>query len=187
MIYNLPTSVEIDGIGYEIRSDYRAVLDILTALSDNDLKNAEKINVLLNIFYGDEIPENIGEAVQKCFGFISRNQPESDSRSTAPRLMDWQKDFNFIADAIMLKCGVDVRSVSYMHWWTFVGYYLNIGDCFFAQIISLRKKLKKNQKLDAIDKEFYRDNKQIVDLPERLTAEDAAVLSEWLGGGRNGG
>ena len=33
----LPTSVDIDGTEYEIRSDYRAALDICMAMSDAEL------------------------------------------------------------------------------------------------------------------------------------------------------
>ena len=34
LIYALPTSAEVNGKTYQIESDYRAVLDILAALSD---------------------------------------------------------------------------------------------------------------------------------------------------------
>ena len=34
MIYDLPTSLEVSGEIYEIRSDYRYALDILIALND---------------------------------------------------------------------------------------------------------------------------------------------------------
>ena len=112
MIYELPTSLVVGGIRHEIRSDYRAVLDILAALSDHELSDADKLNVLLNIFY-IEVPENIEDAVKQCFLFINRFQPENDS--SQPKLMDWDKDFNFIADAITVKTGHDIRAAEYIH------------------------------------------------------------------------
>ena len=42
MMYALPTSLEVRGTEYEIRSDYRAALDICAALSDPELDNQEK-------------------------------------------------------------------------------------------------------------------------------------------------
>lgn len=184
MTCNLPTSLEIGGKRYKIRTDYRAVLDIITALSDNELTDSDKVSVMLTIFYEDGIPDDTQEAITQCFAFINRFQP--DEPSNTPKLMDWEKDFNFIADAIAVKTGKEIREIDYLHWWSFVGFYMNIGDCFFAQIVSIRKKLKKGQKLDAADKEFYRSNKKIVDLSEKLTAEDEEILSEWLGGGAHG-
>lgn len=183
MIYELPTSLVVGGIRHEIRSDYRAVLDILAALSDHELSDADKLNILLNIFY-IEVPENIEDAVKQCFLFINRFQPENDSPQ--PKLMDWDKDFNFIADAITVKTGHDIRAAEYIHWWTFVGYYMNIGDCFFAQVVSVRKKRAKGQKLDDLDREFYRNNRALIDIDEQITPEEDALIAAWAGGENNG-
>lgn len=182
MNYSLPKAVEIDGISHAINSDYRAVLDILTALSDNELTDPEKLNVMLMIFYRGEIPRNADAAIAECFKFINRGMPSADKADSAPKLVDWSKDFPFIADAIMLKCGIDIRGSEYLHWWTFLGYYMNIGDCFFAQIVSIRKKLKKGKKLDDTDREFYKNNKEIIDLTAEETEEEKALLAEWIGG-----
>ena len=53
MTYTLPTSVEVGGVEYEIRSDYRAALDIIAALSDFELNDQERVIVALDIFYPD--------------------------------------------------------------------------------------------------------------------------------------
>lgn len=42
VIYSLPTSVEVDGTEYAIQSDYRAILDILVALTDRELNERDK-------------------------------------------------------------------------------------------------------------------------------------------------
>lgn len=179
MIYELPTALDVGGVRHEIRSDYRAVLDILTALTDPELSESEKLNILLTIFY-IEIPEDIGDAVKQCFAFINRFQPESDRAQ--PKLMDWEQDFGLIADAITLKAGRDIRSDEYMHWWTFVGYYMNIGDCYFAQVVSIRKKRIKGQKLDDTEREFYNNNRSIIDIEVKTTPEEDELLAMWLGG-----
>ena len=51
MIYDLPTAVEINGTEYEIRSDYRAILDIIAAVSDPELSEEEHAVAALDIFY----------------------------------------------------------------------------------------------------------------------------------------
>ena len=43
MRYDLPRSLEVDGEEREIRSDFRPVLDIITALNDLELTEREKV------------------------------------------------------------------------------------------------------------------------------------------------
>ncbi len=179
MIYDLPTALDVGGVRHEIRSDYRAVLDILAALSDCELTQADKLKILLTIFY-IEPPEDVEEAVRQCFAFINRFQPEDNN--TRPKLMDWDQDFGLIADAISIKAGRDIRADGYMHWWTFVGYYMNIGDCFFAQVVSVRKKRAKGQKLDETDREFYRSNRAAIEFAENTTPEEDELIAAWTGG-----
>lgn len=51
MEYTLPKTVFVGGREYSIRSDYRAILDICEALTDPELSNEEKADVMLYIFY----------------------------------------------------------------------------------------------------------------------------------------
>jgi hypothetical protein len=73
--------------------------------------------------------------------------------------------------------GYSVRDAkNYTHFWDFVGAYLEIGECTFNTIVSIRSKRAKGKKLDNWEQEFYRENKKMIDLPKKLTAEEA----EWL-------
>lgn len=65
--YDLPTSVTVDGTEYAVRTDYRAILDIITALNDPDLTDEDRAAVALGIFYEDALPENLQEALNRCF------------------------------------------------------------------------------------------------------------------------
>ena len=68
MEYTLPKTVSVGGREYSIRSDYRAILDICEALTDPELTNEEKAEVLLYIFYPDfaDIPvEDWQEAAKR--------------------------------------------------------------------------------------------------------------------------
>ena len=42
MNYALPKSLEVGGVEYEIRTDYRVILDAISALNDPDLYPIEK-------------------------------------------------------------------------------------------------------------------------------------------------
>ena len=64
---SLPTTLEVGGKEYAIRTDYRVALDIFLALTDIELDDTEKALEALEILYIDEIPvEHMQEALDKC-------------------------------------------------------------------------------------------------------------------------
>ena len=64
------------------------------------------------------------------------------------RLMDWDKDSSLIASAINKNMGKDIRSVKYMHWWTFMGAYMEISEGLFHEILQIRQKKMNGKKLE---------------------------------------
>lgn len=182
MIYDLPTSVEVCGVEYDIRSDYRAILDICVALHDVELDEREKAYVALLIFYPDfesMPPEHYEEAIKQCYQFIDCG--ESTQGKKQPRLMDWEQDFRYIVAPINRVAGKEIRSVEYMHWWTFISCYYEIGDCLFAQIVRIRDKKAKGKQLDKSEREFYRKNKDLIDLKQKYTQADNDTINMWIG------
>lgn len=192
--WSLPTSLDIGGKEYKIRSDYRAVLDILTAMNDPEIfepgmsekeKNIERVMTMLQILYEDfeSIPSNQwNEATKKAKEFIDCGM--SDDGKPKPRLMDWEQDAPLIIPAVNKVCHQDIRSLKYMHWWTFISLYMEIGDCMLSTVISIRKKRKKGQKLEKWEKEFYQNNKSIVDLKvkcEERSDEEKEALRKLFG------
>lgn len=144
MIYDLPTSIELGGTEYPIRSDYRAILDIVMALSDPEIEEWERIYSAVCAFYVEfsSIPlEYEQEAVKKCFWFINGGEDE-DPGPRQPRLVDWEQDFQLICAPVNRVLGKEVRALEYLHWWSFLSAYHEIGgDCTFAQVVSIRDKL----------------------------------------------
>ena len=192
MIYDLPTSVEIGGASYEIRSDYRAVLDILTALSDPELSDSDHAEAILDIFYFsptylDMRQEDYDEAIRKFIRFVNCGSDEENGKKS-PKLMDWEQDFPYIVAPVNRVLGLDVRAVPYdfgsntggLHWWTFMSAYQEIGDCLFAQIVGIRRKLARGKKLDKSEQEFYRNNRQLVDFKRKYTERENDILSMWV-------
>lgn len=182
MIYELPTGIDIQGIVYKIRSDYRAILDICMALSDPELDDQEKAVVALTIFYPDieDMPtEHYRDALDACFHFIDCDSEDGQTQKV-PKLMDWEQDFRYIIAPVNRVLGQEIRAVDYMHWWTFIGAYYEIGDCLFAQIVRIRDLKARGKKLDKSDQEFYRRNKQLIDLKTTYTEQEESVLNSWL-------
>lgn len=184
MIYDLPTSVEVGGNEYAIRSDYRAVLDICAALSDPELTDQDKGNVALGIFYGERIFQTLpvdqyGEALRRCFWFIAGGATEAPTARKMPKLMDWEQDFQYIVAPINRVIGAEIRSVEYLHWWSFLSAYYEIGDCVFAQIVRIRSLMARGKPLDKSDREWYQQNRELVDLKTTYTDQENELLKQW--------
>ena len=186
-IYDLPTSVVVNGKEWEINSDYRAVLDICIALSDPELDETERAMVVLTIFYPDleEMDmRDYSEALIEAMVFVNNGKqmnPAAASSSSGPKLVDWEQDFKLMIGPINTVAGREIRSLDYLHWWTFLSYYNEInGDSTFAQVVQLRDKLARGKKLEKTDREFYRNNRELVDFKNKYTSEDDAVINEWI-------
>lgn len=178
--YDLPVCVEIDGGMYKIREncDYRIVLQCINALNDEDLPEDQRVQCAIVIFYEDyDKIKDLQTAADEMFRIISYNAP-ADSDSQRPQLMDWDKDFPQIAPPVSRILGYDVRMPGkYTHWWTFLGGYMEIGECTFATIVSIRAKKLKGKKLERWEEEFYREHYDQVHLPQKFTKEEQEFLA----------
>lgn len=180
MMYDLPKSLQIGGVEREIRSDFRAILDICCALSDSELNPIEKAVVTLEIFYPDH--ESIraadwSEALEKCLNFIEHG---TNPQKNSTKLVDWEQDFPYIIGSINRTAGYEVRAVPYLHWWTFLSLYQEMSsECTFVQILQVREKLARGKKLEKEEREWYKRNRKIIDLRSKYTAQDEELLSAW--------
>lgn len=185
MIYDLPHSLMVGGEEWEIRTDFRCILDIMEILNDPDIKNQERSYLALLFFYPDfeEMPqENYEEAIKQCFWFLNGGKQDDTSGKKPPRLMDWEQDFPYIIAPINRVIGREIREDKHLHWWTFLSAYMEIGECTFAQIVHIRDQRSKGKPLDKADKEWYRRNQKLVDLPTRYTSAEEDILKQWGGG-----
>lgn len=182
-MWDLPIAVEIDGESHKIRNkcDYRVILDVICALNDNELSDEEKAQCALFIFYENVTKiTNYEKAFSEMVRIINVGEVEGEE-SNKPQLMDWEHDFQQLAPPISRVLGYSVRdSERYTHWYDFVGAYMEIGECTWATVVSIRKKKTTGKKLEKWEQKFYRDNKKMVDLPRKLTAEELEYLdSDW--------
>ena len=178
--YDLPQAVNIDGKQFNIRErcDYRIVLRCISALNDNELSEEQRLQCALIIFYEDyDLIQDLQTAINEMFRIISYDDM-GNSDQQRPALMDWEKDFKQIAPPISRILGYDVRMPGkYTHWWTFMGGYMEIGECTFATIVSIRSKKQKGKKLEKWEEDFYRENYDKISLPQKLTKEEEEFLS----------
>lgn len=181
MIGRLPTTLDVNGSSFNIRTDFRVALLIFQAFNDPDLSIHEQGRVMLECLYENpsEIPINdFEEAYKKAIWFLDGGSTSSqESNQKKPKkVMDWEQDEQIIFSAVNKVAGFETRAKEYIHWWTFLGYFNEIGEGLFTTIISIRSKLNKGKKLDKVEKEFYKENKSLIDLNKKYSVEQQAEI-----------
>lgn len=170
--YDLPHSVIIGGVEYRIRYSWRAVIDILAACADPELDEQCKAMCMLQIFYPDwdTIPcEYWPEACEKACEFIDCGQ--KDDGKPKPKIIDWEHDAPIIIPEVNKIAGFEVRSNPDIHWWTFFGWFMGIGDGLLASVLHIRSKKAQSKKLEDWERDFYKANAALIDIKAPETDE----------------
>lgn len=182
MIGGLPETLNVGGQEYGIATDYRDILTIMEAYNDPELSKNESCIVMLKFLYDDfgSIPvECQQEAAEKAIWFLDCGQIDDDKKASK-KLIDWEQDQPILFPAINKVAGKEVRSVRYMHWWTFMGFFMEInGDGLFSQVLAIRQKRAKGKKLEKGEQDFYRNNKSICEIKTRYTKEEQDEIDYW--------
>ena len=170
-MFEIPVSVTIEDMEYPIRNkgDYRMVLDCFDALNDSQLSQENRIVTALIIFYDNVNDErdilsffgtNLEKPVLEMFRFFNCGQDNPPGSQTPYKLVDWKQDSQLIAAAVNNVANKEIRVEPYIHWWTFMGYYLSIGESAFSTVVEIRSKIKKGKKLEKYEQEYKRSNPQ---------------------------
>lgn len=175
MYWNLPYSLDISGQEYEIRTDFRAILDILSVFNAPDLTDAEKAEFVIEVLYHPDTPpvEHLQEAFDKAIWFLDCSMKHDDTKPK-PRTMDWEQDAPIIFPAINKVAGREVRGRDEIHWWTFYGWFMEIEEGLFSQVLSIRQKKAKGKKLEKWETEFLKENKSLIALEKKESDADLA-------------
>ena len=180
--WELPQSLTVGDKEWKIRSDFRVALDVLKYFGDPTYEEDEQWMICLDILFEDFAsmpPELYQEACGKARWFLDLGE-EKVEETQSPALMNWEQDAGLIIPAVNKVIGREVRSTPYMHWWTFAGAYMEIGESLFSQVLNIRQKKQKHQKLEKWEQEFYQKNRSMIDLKKRYSEEEEQHQKELL-------
>lgn len=181
-LYQLPNRAYIGDREYGLHTDFRVVLKILQTLEDPELPEILRWRVALGLFFDSPVPlEHQGAAMEYLADFLRCGQPEG---RPGPKLLDWQQDAPAIIAGVNAAAGCEVRALKNVHWWTFLSWFHAMPQGQLSTVVSIRDKLSRGKPLESWEKEFYRENKQAVDLKRPETETDRAEkerLNQLLG------
>lgn len=172
-LWQLPRAMTLGGREYPINADFRRALEIIRVLEDPEWPEFFRWQVALALFCDEEIPDGyLVAAMEFLADFLRCGAPDTPG----PKLLDWQQDAQAILADVNRVAGREVREAEFIHWWTFLGWFHAIGQGQLATLVSIRDKLRRGQKLEGWEQEYYRLNKGAVDLtPRRTVAEQAEI------------
>jgi hypothetical protein len=167
-------------------------LTIFQAFNDAELNDFEKTLIMIQLLYedfDDMFESEYQEAAEKAVWYLDGGgSNDSESKESnhikAKKIMDWAQDEKLIFSAINKVAGFEVREKRYMHWWTFLGFFNEIGEGLFTTVLNIRQKKNQGKKLEKNEQEFYSKNKALVDLKVHYSNEEKAerdYLNSLLG------
>jgi hypothetical protein len=182
--WSLPQTATIGGVEYQLSTDYRDILEIISCLNDPENPEMLRWRIAVALFFDcEDFPEeHLQEAMEYLAAFISCGDT---GNTPAPKLLDWEQDAQIIVADVNKVAGMEIRAIDYLHWWTFLSYFRAVGEGQLLTLVSIREKLRTGKKLEQWEQEYYRKNPERVILRTKYLAEEEAEfdeLKELLGG-----
>lgn len=176
MIGALPTSLNVGGVSCPIRSDFRVALTIFQAYNDPELSRRQKAYVCVNCLYVTP-PQDIAAALEQAQWFLDGGNTVK-LKPLPVKTIDWEQDEGLLFPEINKAAGRETRSLPYLHWWTFLGYFSTMGEGLYAHILNIRQKRARSKPLEKWERDFFNSHKELIVIQEKLTAKEQAELDE---------
>ena len=194
-MYRLPTKVTVNDLEFNIRErgDFRMVLDCFNALQDEELSEDYRVLASLLIFYNEfndvadlrDYEDCLTDLVKEMYKFMNGGEENSPGAERDASLIDWNQDATLVCAAINNVAKQEIRSVEYLHWWTFLGYYMSIGQSVLSTVVSIRDKIAHHKKLEDWEKDFKKNNPKYFVWRQTAQEQDLNTLVRdiWNKGG----
>lgn len=129
--------------GYSINWWFQIGIQIYLVSEDCTLADFEKTEIILDLLFSDEKPENVIE-VEECITWFLNgwNHDRSPREKEKKRLLDFHKDqWRIYADFRQIY-GINLNETENLHWWEFMGMLWNMPhkQSSFLQVIEIRRK-----------------------------------------------
>lgn len=171
-----PKTVVVDGAEYPIASDFRTSISFEILMGQPFEREEERIVEALKLYYGDRIPANIEQALDRIVWFYCGGEEEHSNRGSTKRCYSFEHDDKYIYAAFMDQYKIDLQKVSYMHWWDFRSLFMGLKEgSRFVEIMGYRT-IKIDNKMPKEQKEFYKRMQRIFALP--ISEEEQKELDE---------
>ena len=185
LIDEVPTTVIIDDVEFEINSDFRISMMFELLINDPELSERERLYQTLILYY-PIIPSNLEAAVDKIMWFYkcgkeeqeeNNNTNKSSGKKTVKKIYDYEHDSEIIFASFMKSYGINLQRDN-LHWWEFKSLFDNIDeDSKLYKIMEIRS-VNLNQINDKHKKNYYKKMKDLYKLPDNISKSEKEKLDE---------
>lgn len=200
MLEKPPMSVDVGGLSYAIDPDFRTMIEVENLITGKDVTEeqkafAEEIMIFnpdisfdaactnakyyeaLRLFYKENIPDALEEAIEKLVWFYGCGKQEQAAGRGKKPLYSYRYDFDYINAGFLQDYKIDLLEVEFLHWWKFVSLFSALrDDCKIREIMGYRGADTKG--MDKEQKRFIREKQKLYALPTEGLSEEEKELKE---------
>lgn len=184
----LPLSLNIDGVEYPIKTDYRAILKYDRMISQKSEDGVIIIRALEQIFC--KLPNNIEAAIAGINWFVNCGREEKQNVPSNKTLgingnkaFDFERDELLIWSAFRSRYGIDLLETECLHWWLFRALLDDIGnDVRLSQIMQYRIIDTNAEGISKERKKFLDAMQRYYKITEAKNERDEAFIQALLNG-----
>lgn len=157
---------------YELDFDFRIGIQVQLAQDDPELTEREKLSVINNLIFEENIPET-AEEIQECISFYLNgwNHDNPSSHKENKRIMDYDIDQWRIFAAFYSQYNINLNTAD-LHYWAFMGLLSSLNECSYTRVIDIRTR-NIDKDMDKKAKKALIEAKEVYEIRQIKTAEEA--------------
>ncbi len=145
--------------GYALNTDFRTGVQIVMASADEELSNAERTVIAVNLLFKEAYPQDADE-IEECIKWFMNGWSHDNHKSSShENVMDFDQDQGRIYSAFLSQYRIDLNNAD-MHFWRFMYLLSNLEECAFTRVIDIRTK-KITGKMSKQEQTAYTDAKKV--------------------------
>jgi len=177
----LPNTVDINGVKYEINSDFRTSILFEIMMQDTSLSDEDNIIQALQLYY-HRVPEDIDTAIDKMLWLYRCGKDETSLKGTGSnktnQIYSYEYDEDYIYSAFLDQYGVDLQDIEFLHWWKFKAMFKSLKeDNEIVKIMGYRA-MDLSKIKDKSQRDFYKKAKEIYKIPTMLNKDEKQKISD---------
>nr|DAZ49639.1 MAG TPA: hypothetical protein [Caudoviricetes sp.] len=126
-----PDSVCVNEENYPIETDFREWIRFIQLVEDDEVPWQIKCQLMMQ-WYTDGMPDDLEGAVQALGDFLAMKpenaEEEEVSGSASKQLYSFEQDAECIYSAFREVYGINLQTISYMHWWEFQTLFIGLPE-----------------------------------------------------------
>lgn len=185
----LPIKVEIEGIEYDINSDFRISMLFELMMGDNDLDDHQKIEQALLLYY-PKIPNDINLAVEQMLWFYRCGKDivasSGNGKGKSTQIYSFDFDDEYIYSAFLDQYNIDLQDVD-LHWWKFKALFKSLKEDNEVVKIMGYRSMDLNKIKDKEEKAHYKKMKDLYKIKNIQSKDEIEKLDSIENALSNGG